>query len=532
MTIEEQALKMTHEDVVSVLVQNRDLTKKITDLTVRLEEVERSRDWFQKQIFGQKSEKKTYLPDPQQMSLGEVLKPEPVRQEPVKQEVKSHLRGTAKKQPLEGSPEDSNLRFGPDVPVEEILVENPEIAGLTKDQYEVISVENTFKLAQRPGSHVVLKYVREKVKIKENNKIITPPAVDSVIENSFADVSFLAALILDKILYHLPLYRQHQRLADNGIKISRTTLTNLFHKSIELLSPIYQAQLRSILGSKVICMDETPMKVGKSAEGVKKGSGKMNTSFYWPVFGDKDEICFVWKDSRQAKHVSEILQGYTGVLLSDGFPAYQKYADANTGVTRAQCWNHGRREFINAVQYEPELANIALEFIAKLYQNEKHILDNKFKDKQKMVYRLDHSKPIIEEFFIWLEKVLAENALLPTGPFTKAANYCLSRQEQLKVFLQYPEVQIDTNHEEREIRSIAMGRKNWNFCWTEIGAQYVGIAQSLVRTCILHQINPMQYLVDVLQRVSVLKQQDVALLTPRLWKDNFQHVRFKSVFEK
>ena len=92
----------------------------------------------------------------------------------------------------------------------------------------------------------------------------------------------------------------------------------------------------------------------------------------------------------------------------------------------------------------------------------------------------------------------------------------------------FSDVQIDTNHEEREIRSIAMGRKNWNFCWTEIGAQYVGIMQSLIRTCILHQVNPYHYLVDVFQRIDITKKKDVQTLTPRLWKEHYQHSRLKS----
>jgi len=97
---------------------------------------------------------------------------------------------------------------------------------------------------------------------------------------------------------------------------------------------------------------------------------------------------------------------------------------------------------------------------------------------------------VVETLFNWLTSKMAELALLPTNPFTKAANYVLNRQEPLKVFLLFPEVQIDTNHQERQIRSIAVGRKNWNFCWTEIGAKYVGIVQSLIRTCILHKVNP------------------------------------------
>jgi hypothetical protein len=89
------------------------------------------------------------------------------------------------------------------------------------------------------------------------------------------------------------------------------------------------------------------------------------------------------------------------------------------------------------------------------------------------------------------------------------------------VFLEYPDVPIDTNHLERELRVIALGRKNWMFCWTEIGADYVGVFQSLIVTCRLQGIDPYTYLVDVLQRVEDHPASDVAALTPRLWKERF-----------
>ena len=96
---------------------------------------------------------------------------------------------------------------------------------------------------------------------------------------------------------------------------------------------------------------------------------------------------------------------------------------------------------------------------------------------------------------------------MPSSLFTKAANYVLKRKDELRVFLRFPEVSLDTNAEEREIRSIAMGRKNWNFCWTEIGADYVGVIQSLLRTCLLHDVNPWHYFTDVyLDDVSLIRQ--------------------------
>lgn len=517
MTIEEQASKMSTENVVEMLVLNKSLTEKVNEL-------EKSLTWLKKQIFGQKSEKREFISDSNQMHLGEFLEKKTETKEIPKQEVKSYHRGKALKKPLASSPEDSGLRFGPDVPVKEIIVENPAIKDLNPDQYEVIDTKNTYRLAQKPAAYEVLKYVIQTIKIKEDSKILTPPAPKSVIEKSFADVSFLAGLLLEKIQYYLPLYRQHQRLTNAGIVLSRSTLTNLFHNSVDLLIPIYEAQLKSILESKVLSMDETPLKVGSS-------KGKMKVSYFWPVFGDKQEICFEWKESREHKHVPDILQGFQGILLTDGYLAYENYTKNNQGIIGAQCWNHARRKFVDSIEYEKDLAEIALDYIGKLYQNEKYILENKLNDKNKLLFRVEHSKPIIDQFFNWLEIALAEHALLPSNPFTEAANYSFARQEALKVYLQYPDVQIDTNHEEREIRSIAIGRKNWIFCWTEVGAKYVGVMQSLIRTCVLHQVNPYHYLVDVLQRIDLVKQKDVHLLTPRLWKLNFSNVRFKSDVE-
>ena len=107
---------------------------------------------------------------------------------------------------------------------------------------------------------------------------------------------------------------------------------------------------------------------------------------------------------------------------------------------------------------------------------------------------------------------MEENLDLPTNPFRKAADYALTREKSLRVFLEYPDVPLDTNHLERAIRPIAMGRKNWLFCWTEVGAKYVGIFQSLLSTCRVQGINPYTYLVDVLQRIDTHPASEVEWL--------------------
>ena len=123
---------------------------------------------------------------------------------------------------------------------------------------------------------------------------------------------------------------------------------------------------------------------------------------------------------------------------------------------------------------------------------------------------------MVEEFFAWLSNELTDLTILPTSPFSKAASYALQRKRELSVFLSDPAMPLDTNHLERALRVVPMGRKNWLFCWTEAGAHVVGKIQSLIVTCRLHGIDPYTYLVDVLQRISSISVHDVDQLTPRI----------------
>lgn len=271
-------------------------------------------------------------------------------------------------------------------------------------------------------------------------------------------------------------------------------------------------------------MDETPIKAGRA------GPGKMKACYFWPVYGELHEICFPFFESRAHSNVEKVLglkpvEG--SVLLSDGYGAYETYT-SKTGLTHAQCWTHCRGEFINAESAEPELAAKALEFIGALYTVEAKIREAKLKGEAKREYRLDHARPIVATFFTWVQDRLNAQGLLPSNPLTKALAYAHKRRAALEVFLADPDVPVDTNHLERALRPIPLGRKNWNFCWTELGAQHVGVVQSLIATCRLHEVDPYDYLVDVLQRVGQHPAADVAQLTPRLWKQHFGKAPLRS----
>jgi transposase len=502
MTLEEQAATLRPAEIAALLIENADLKRQV--------------DWFKRQLFGRKSARRLREPDPEQLSLSGMLTtptPPADRPPPPTETVKAYQRRG--RFAAADHPDESELRFDTSVPVQEIRLTNPAVADLPPEAYEVIGEKVTYRLAQRPGAYVMLKYIRPVIKRMETEALSCPPAPPAVFEKSFADVSVLAGLLIEKFRYYLPLYRQHQRLTQAGIRLSRGTLTQWVHRTAELLEPIYHALLSSILLSQVLAMDETPIKAGRH------GKGKLHTGYFWPLYGEQDEIAFPFAASRAQAVVREALGKFCGVLVTDGYIVYDRFAQTVNRLVHAQCWSHTRRHFVDAERAEPRLVAQALDHIGGLYEQEAYIRQHGLEAEAKLAHRGEYTKPRVEAFFTWLKQTVMTQVLLPSNPFAQAARYALEREAALKVFLEYPNVPLDTNHLEREIRAIALGRRNWLFCWTEVGARHVGIIQSLLASCRLQGVDPYVYLVDVLQRVDTHPAFEVHLLTPRLWKQHF-----------
>ncbi|MBU2503423.1 IS66 family transposase [bacterium] len=507
---------MTQQEIVSLLVFHQDITRLHVSLEQKYEEVRQQLDWLKRQLFGAKSERHIPLDQSRQLTLGEMAVSEAPEASAI--EVPAHRRRVAHS----GTPDEGDLRFDESVPVQRI--ELP--CGIAEDEienWEKIGEKTDRLLAQTPGVYFIKEIVRPVYKKKAGGEAIEDEIVCAlplwtVFHRSFADVSLLAGLLVDKFRYHLPLYRQHQRMAACGVHIGRGSLTNWVHRTCDLLVPVYEAQLRSVLSSDVLAMDETPIKAGRK-KNKPPGKGRMSTAYFWPLYGDQDEVAFHFAPSRAHTVVNDLLSGFSGTLVTDGYDAYDKYAARNQAVRHAACWVHARRGFEKALASDREFAVQALDRIAALYEAEQK-LRSLAPDKH-LARRAVHCKPLVEDLFAWLRKLQAEQALLPTNPFAKAAAYALDREQALKVFLEDPAVPLDTNHLERQIRPIAIGRKNWMFCWTEVGAKYTGVTQSLISTCVLHGIDPFTYLVDVLQRLDTHPAAKVSELTPRLWKQKF-----------
>jgi len=496
-----------------------ELEQENAQLGAELASVKLQLDWFKRQLFGEKSEKRLDIDPAIQSSLFAGLG---VENPPPKTPDTETISYQRRKKTRDGAVNDSGLRFGDEVPREVFELRDPEFDALPEHLREVIGEKVSYRLAQRPGSYLILEYRRLVYKRLEDGKIVTTQAPANVLEKSATDVSLLAGMLIDKFAYHLPLYRQHQRLQQAGIKVSRTSLSNWTSRAIDLLAPIVEAQYQHLLQSKVLAMDETPIKAGKQKK------GKMRQAYLWPMYGDDDEIVFRYASSRAHRYVQDWLKDFSGTLLSDGYEAYAAYARQNDQVTHAQCWSHCRRKFEQAKESEPVASAEALALIGAMYRHEQIIRDKQLSGADKLAYRTQHSEPVVHAFWAWCDQQCHRLDLLPKDPLSKALKYAQARHASLQVFLNDPEVPIDTNHLERSLRPIPMGKKNWLFCWTEIGAERVGIIQSLLVTCKLHGIDPYTYLVDVLQRISIHPARQVIELTPREWKTKFSQNPMKS----
>jgi len=401
-------------------------------------------------------------------------------------------------------------------------VPNPSIEGIPAEELEVIETKTTQKIVRGRSPYFILRVHERTYRRKDCLEELPSTKLPEVFPGTIYDVSFIAGLAVDKYQFHLPTYRQHQAILNAGIYIDRGQLTRVLHRMAELLEPIYEKLMTSVLNSKTLTVDETPTPAGRK-------NGKMDKGYFWVFYGDQDEIYYLFSPSREGKVLKDALSMFQGNLVSDGYAAYESFAKANPGVLLAQCWAHTRREFLDAEKREPERAKWVLRQIKSMYKIEEKVRGKP--PDQILNARQKKTKPIVLNLFDFLKKTTSEETFVPSDTFLKAANYALNREKYLKAFLDNPELPLDTNHVERQLRGQAIGRKNWMFHFTEDGARYAAIFYSLIRSCLLVDVNPTDYLVDVLQRIDHPGSK-AEQLTPRQWKKHFGGAPLRSPFHE
>ena len=422
------------------------------------------------------------------------------RQRPVQTVVHHHLVPDAKRHcPSCGNTKLRNLGRGDSTSVLEYVP-----AHLVRHVHIRVRAVQTLG-ERRPQKPRSLAAVGERLCCPCGSGIITAPSPDKVFDKSRYGPGLMAHIVTSKCADSMPHYRLAKRFARMGIRLPPSTLVNLFHRTAELLQPLTDRILSRIAENDIVYADETPMPVIEHPH-CKKG-------YLWTFVGE-DFIGYTFSLSRSGAMPSRILGDSRGTLVVDGYTGYNSVTTPKRRK-RAGCWCHARRKFFKALSTTPQ-ATEAMGFIRDLYAIEYEALDLKIlgtRAHQRL--RASKSALVLQKFNTWLQE--QRETHLPKGPLGQAISYALKQWSALTRFLGDARICLDNNISERALRVAALGRKNFLFVGHEAAGQNMAGLYTLVMSCLFNEINPQEYLADVLMRIQTHKASRLDELLPDLW---------------
>lgn len=349
--------------------------------------------------------------------------------------------------------------------------------------------------------------------------VVQAPAPDRPIDGGIATEALLAHVLVGKYADHLPLYRQSQIFAREGVTLDRSTLANWVGRACWWLEPLHELLLTTVLSSPVLFADDTTLPV------LAPGNGRTKTGRIWcyavdnrPWRGPGHPVAaYRYSENRKAEHPLSHLAGFRGVLQTDGYAGFAGLVGRAGAEKLAFCWAHARRKFhdIHAATPSP-LTGEALRRIAELYAVEADIRGGT--DEQRLLARREHSRPLVEALHAWLSEL--RGRLSARSVLAQAVRYTLNHWDGLTAFLDDGRVELDTNTVERAMRPVALGRKNALFAGSDSGGKHWAILVSLIQTAKLNGVDPEAWLTDVLERIvsGRTKRNELATLLPWNWK--------------
>jgi len=502
-----------NERYEAVIKEKDDKIKKLTDQLA----------WYRRKFWKPASER--FIPqDPNQRRIDfdglDVLPEEKETIKEAEKEVISYERKKpekAKKKPVRASlPEDLRRE-------KEVI----EPAGIDEN-YVRIGEEITEILELKPGELYVRQIIRPKYALKKqlqqeqeetntdtperNVKIAKLPLLP--LPRSNAGASLLAELLIGKYMYHLPFHRQIAMFRQSGMSLSPSTVNGWFSGSSDLLRALYYRLKELVLATDYIQVDESTVPV------VNNEKRRTVKAYLWVVRSVMENLVFFHYDkgSRAQKVVIDLLHEYKGAVQTDGYEAYSIYENKK-GVLLLGCWAHARRKFNDALKEDKQGAEYALKQIGMLYRIEDMASDQKLDYQQRAALRQRLAYPIMCAFEKWIVNYYPKT--LPKGMMNKALSYTYSLFHRLTRYHLDGRYQMDNNLVENSIRPMAIGRRNYLFCGNHDAAENAAIMYSLLGTCKAHDVNPREWLTDVLNRIPEYNNNyslDLADLLPHKWK--------------
>jgi len=390
-----------------------------------------------------------------------------------------------------------------------ILKPDQDVSGLKKIGDDVTEI-----LDYIPPELYVKQYIRPKYAAPLGDgysTVITASLPGRMMEKCMAGEGLLAQMIVDKYVDHLPVHRQLQRYERMGVHIAQSTSNDWFRATLNQLTCLYEAHRRQTLATGYLGADETPIRV---LDEDKKG--KTHRGFYWVYHNIGQKlVLFDYRPGRGREGPNDILQSFQGYLQTDGYSAYEDF-DKRPGIVLMHCMAHARRKFFDALQTDRDLAQHALELFGQLYAIEQRIKDAGLSGDAVVALRQQESVPLLNTLQAWMQEQYPK-LQLKKSPIAQAMAYCLPRWKKLCIYTTDARLQIDNNSVENAIRPVAIGRKNYLFAGSHEAAQRAAMIYSLLSTCKLHDINPYEWLKDVLQRMHLYTTAGIEGLLPQNW---------------
>ena len=520
-------LDLTHlPDDVDLLHQLiADLSNEVITLTDENTSLKAQLALLKKQRYGSPSEKlDTAIADLEaRIEESEMNELSSVPSEPEEDRVDNGTTDTVKATPKRNPLPEHLVRD------EVVLSPEPNCSSCGGDAFRKIEDDVTEMLDYQPPSFRVLRTVRPRCACTACDNVIQAELPSFPISKGKATAGLLAHLLVQKYANHLPLYRQSEIYAREGIELSRSTMAGWVGQCARLLQPLVDVLRQDVFASDHLHGDDTTVRVlspqiGKTKTGrmwVYVRDGRASGSDYPPA------VCYYYSPDRKGIRPEGHLSDFKGVLHADAYAGYNGVYHTEDNlkgtVTASSCWAHVRRKFYEVTVTTPNagIAAEAVKQIAALYKIEKEI---RGKDPAtRLAYRQEHAKEKVVEWFKWLLK--CHDQLPKKSQTAKAIQYALKLKTSLSIFLEDGAVEIDNNIAERAMRPIAVGRKNWLFAGSDKGGESAANIFSLIQTAILNGVNPHAYLKKVLENIQEHNSRKLHELLP--WNINL-HITEKA----
>ena len=501
------------ETIKKLTEQNESLQSRIKELTAQVA-------WLNRQLFGRKSEKLPII-DPNYPDLFAGILPENAQQI-----ADAHDEAVEKivKTKEERRQEKKNRIMMEDLPVLEQVILTPD--NLDETLYKKIGQEVTRIVEHKPGQLYIKEIIREKWGLKDNTStapkgmsgVLIAPMPLLPIYKGIAGASLLAEILLQKYEYHMPYYRQIKQYSHLGMKgLTESTVDGWFKQTMELLKPLYEVLKSEVMKSDYVQADETTTPV------INKETHKAAKEYLWMVRAVMERlVLFHYDQGSRAGAVIESLANrynFKGYLQCDGFAGYETAFKTNPDVHLVNCMVHIRRHFEQALDENRQMAEHGLNEIQHLYKIEHMCDDANLSFEERKAKRQELSKPIMEAMKLWMETEgvkYSESSLIG-----KAITYAYTRWDNMMRYLEDGRLMLDNNLAENEIRPVTLGRKNYLFCGNHEAAQNMAVVCSLLATCRNHDVNPRDYLNDVISQMpyhTKASYEQLLQLLPHKWK--------------